>query len=107
MQTPELVAKALRLVENCRRVKCAGSNVQSNWKKLRSFVRHTLSHKGGPGWENSFEMAIMVNRYDVFICPVKALAIYLSCTCFGEGANMGFRAGDLKITGMVTRFLPF
>ena len=49
----------------------------------------------------------MANRYDVFICPVKALAIYLSWTCFGEGANMVFPAGGSKITGMVIRFLPF
>ena len=70
------------------------------WNNDHLYVSHSHTKKDQDG-KNCFEMAIMVNRYDVFICPVKALAIYLSCTCFGEGANMGFRAGGSKITGMV------
>ena len=48
-------------------------------------------------WQNCFEMAIMANRYDPFICAVTSLAIYLSCTSFGPGANMVF-PGNSKST---------
>ena len=41
--------------------------------------------------------AIMANRYDPFICPMTALAIYLSCKCFDPDANMVF-SDDTKST---------
>ena len=66
------------------------------WNNDHLYVAHSHTKADQDG-KNCFEMAIMANRYDPFICPVTALAIYLSCTCFGPGANMVFIRGMLKI----------
>ena len=66
------------------------------WNNDHLYVAHSHTKADQDG-KTCFEMAIMANRYDPFICPVTALAIYLSCTCFGPGANMVF-PGETKNT---------
>ena len=60
-----------------------------NWNNDHLTIVHSHTKKD-QGGDNCFEMAIMANRYDPFMCPVTALAIYLSCTEYGAGANMVF-----------------
>ena len=60
-----------------------------NWNNDHLTIMHSHTKKDQSG-DNCFEMAIMANRYDPFMCPVTALAIYLSCTEYGAGANMVF-----------------
>ena len=66
------------------------------WNNDHLYNSHSHTKKDQDG-QNCFEMAIMANRYDPFICAVTSLAIYLSCTSFGPGANMVF-PGNSKST---------
>ncbi len=40
--------------------------------------------------KNAFPMAIMANRYEFYICPILAMAVYMSCKGVESG---GFPAG--------------
>ena len=66
---------------------------QLMWKDDHLTTKHPKSKKDQTG-KRAFRFAIMANRYNFTLCPVTALAIYLSCTTFEEGNNMVFPAGE-------------
>lgn len=60
-----------------------------SWDNDRLKIKHAKTKKDQDG-KNAFPMAIMANRYDWTICPITALAVYMSCTPFPHGTDQLF-----------------
>ena len=68
------------------------ANVMFNfmsWKEDHFVAKHGSS-KADKKATRAFPMAIMANRYTWYICPITALAIWMSITVFPEGGNKLF-----------------
>ena len=59
------------------------------WDNDRMKIKHAKTKMDKDG-KNAFPMAIMANRYEFYICPVLAMAVYMSCKGVESG---GFPAG--------------
>ena len=64
-----------------------------SWSEDHFVAKHGSSKSDQKG-TRSFPMAIMANRYVWYICPITAMAIWMSVTQFPDGGNKLFPGSD-------------
>ena len=63
-----------------------------SWDNDRLKIKHPKTKTDGEG-KKAFPMSLMTNRYCWYICPVLALAVYMSCFNFKKDTDQLF-SGD-------------
>ena len=68
-----------------------------DWNNDRMTIKHAKTKMDQEG-KNAFPMALMANRYEWYICPITALAVYMSSRSFTRGSDQLFSGSSETIS---------